>query len=493
MESEKNETQSPCVLTALPSVNETQPPCALTALPSVNEEESFMRLFAEKRNILLHGPAGTGKTYTVKNIIKLISHEEDVSTAVIAAPTGMAAVQIGGITIHSLFDISPYDVKPQFWEIIPKYDYFECENTPNENPLINQYHEFIKGIIRKSQFNNGDIKYLFVDEISMAGATLLIVVDTILRTRGRYNSRLPMGGVQCIFSGDFYQLPPVKDCYCCFTKIWQNMEIAIIDFVKCKRFTGEGSLDHFDMVCRLRKGALNSEDKQMLLSRKLAYVNNEHKLLDIEPIVLYSKNINIDELNNKRLAEIDSPSVLFTSIDSKTIKVKNADKRTREKYNNAMDVQLNNMLVNELELKVGAQVIFNRNYSNAEKLVNGKMAKVISIKKNDEPGNSIYNYVVRIRTSEGVEHDISPKLFEISTAKYTCSRVQFPFRLAWVISIHRSQGITLEYVVLDISDVFCNGQAYVALSRCVSLANMYIKNLRFDRINADKKILKMFQ
>lgn len=470
------------------------------------ENSDIFDAFTSGRNILLHGPSGTGKTYSINSLIRFVNINNTPDTHILSAPTGMAAILINGATIHSQFGISAFNVPPKFLPLIRDYDPFvEYEDEDD----MSQIQKFIRDKARRSSFKELGLKYLFIDEISMTGSFLLFIVDMILRNK--YDSTKPMGGIQCVLSGDFYQLPPVKDEFCCFTKLWQYMNILTVNMVESKRYIGESRDEHFEFICRLRLGEINKTDREMLLARKKAYLDGQHKELSIEPLILSPYNRKIDEINESKLNRIDDTEYEFNAVDTSIINQSglSADQIRICKQN--IEKTLDDLMPRRLNIKVGSQIIFISNYCAAEGLVNGRMCKVVKIEKavtsaNLEdmmikpdpvkyvsiPSKEIYDYVVTVRDFNGVEHVIPPIIRDCRARKFTCSRRQFPFKLAWAISIHRSQGLTLDAALVDVTSPFCHGQAYVAISRVSNHETLFITGINMNKITADPEIKAMF-
>lgn len=467
----------------------------------IDDESEEIRMifgkFLTNKNILLHGPAGTGKTYAINFLTKslrLSRHEND-DCFYIVAPTGGAAADIGGTTIHFSFSLKPINVDlTKYIEIIPEYDYFDEKARTG---LELDYHRIIDRAVKASYFADNRLEYLFIDEISMVGATLLIILDAILRLKITGGRTKPMGGVKCVFSGDFYQLPPVKDEYCFMTKVWKSLNLEHVVMETCRRF--EGDLEFFNLVLRLRKARLTPEDRKLLIDRKEAYLRGDYTNLEISPLRVYPLNRDADTINRQRLSEIPEQLFTFTAIDTKTIK-RPGSKASNDYLDAAMEKQLDDIMPKELNIKVGAHLILIKNYNVREGLPNGRMCKVISINRLGEDENTISaktdtridDYSITILTNEGATHEIRPMVVEQIHKKFICSRKQFPFLLSWAISCHRSQGKTLESAIVDVSTSFTDGQSYVALSRVTKSEGLFIVGLDFRRIKVNPKVSEMF-
>lgn len=486
---------------------------------NIDPRDRLNDLLYSGKNVLLHGPAGTGKTYTINEFIEL-NRKTNQDTLYITAPTGLAATHINGTTIHSAFSLKQFNLPDKLKSQITDYDYVESKLDTSNIATGNKMHEWITSIVTRSTFNERRLKYLVIDEISMASATLITIVDAILREK--YDVNLPMGGVQCIFSGDFFQLPPVKDEYCNFTKAWEKAGIHCVEFVEPKRFTD--GLGYFDFICRLRLARLNTDDKALIMSRLDAYIRGDHLKLNVAPIMLYPTNREIDITNNRKLDLIDSTEYVFKARDYiKLAPGMSAGKQIMVK--STAENMLCEMGVDNLRLKVGAQIIFTTNYNKDLKLVNGRMGKVIEIKRITTSGNKddeivayhnpIQNYdnqdshehvhdnisvdlakteqyYVVIEDFDGVRHIINTYTKSINSKYFSCSRTQFPFKLAWAISIHKSQGMSIDAAIIDISKSFADGQSYVAISRVTNINGLFISKVDLNKIRANKAILSYF-
>lgn len=462
-------------------------------------EDIIYSAFSTRRNILLHGPSGTGKTFQINELIKLISQDHSRDTYYIGAPTGLAATHINGSTIHSLFGLGRFtEPTNSIKRGITKYDYMYDGERDGDDLKT---HNYIMDIIRNSRFSDTTVKFLIIDEISMVGAILLTIIDALLREK--FTKTEPMGGIQCIFSGDFYQLPPVKDEFCIFTKVWDNMNLLEVPMIESKRYGGDNCDEYFNFINRLRKASLNMDDKKLLMSRLKAYSDGEHLKLQIEPLVLYPTNKLIDEFNNNKLNALTTTKYTFIATDSSCIYNTMTQTQFRD-CERKMNIMLDSMMPSVLSLKIGANVIFNVNYDKSRGLVNGRLCKITDIRYvggetdmcNTEDNKHIVNidkYVITVINMNGDSFDIKPHKSTNNTKTYTCSRYQFPFLLGWAISIHRSQGMSLDAAIMNISQTFCEGQSYVSISRVRNIEGLFISGIDLRNIRVSKAILNRFQ
>lgn len=431
----------------------------------MNYDESstlFFNAVNAKNNILLHGPAGTGKSYLLKDYISCL---EDIDYYIVA-PTGIAAINISGETIHRTFNISPYNISSE------------------ENKC-----EQIKTIVKncKPLFKSMDL--LIIDEISMVGRDLLAIVDGVLRNK--FCSNLPMGGVQCIFSGDFYQLCPVKDDYCFKSDLWQELNLVNIPMSESKRYNEDFT---FQFMLRLRKNLLTVEDKELIHQRNLAYKNKEYEQLNIKPVVLYSYNADVDKINAIELSKIQGKEYVYNCFD----KINNLKECDKKKYITQIRKLLNESLVKKLKLKVGASIVFIRNYNFDSGLVNGKLAKIIEINHPIDSAEITTNemtkeFYVMIELITGEQYKIFP--YENTINSFSCkfSRLQYPFKLAWALTNYKAQGMSLDAAIVDISNVFNPGQTYTTLSRVRDINNLFIINYNFNKILVNRFVANNFQ
>ena len=472
--------------------------------------QNLYNLFINNDNILLHGMAGTGKSYNIRKLIELIDLDDESKYAILA-PTGIASINIQGQTIHSFFGIKVIS-QPSNLSNKKKFDEYINQLTSYPNKL------------------SENLQYIIIDEISMVGTILITCIDKILRKR--YNPKLVMGGKQLIMSGDFYQIPPVKDDYCFNTSIWEEMNVKIINCNECKRYKNEIT---YNIMKELRIAKLNDDIINKLTERKLAYQNKEYLNLPIQPIEIYTKNINVDYINNRELENIEGEEFTFKAKDS--INILN----TRiPGIKNKIQTELETLMPSNVNLKIGCQVMLIRNYSIEEKLVNGRMGILVGcsqasssgftcesdfVKQNQNRINEEQQNTDQVSSLDRIgqqntdkstisgQDNVNPnevewldikfadetvrRIYRMTLEikkpnKYICTRNQFPVKLAWAITSNKSQGMTLDYAIIDLKDVFNNGQAYVAISRIIDINNLFIKGISFNKITCSEEVLNKF-
>ena len=402
-------------------------------------------------NIFLTGKAGTGKTTFLRNLAK-----DTYKRLVIVAPTGVAAINAGGVTIHSFFQL-PFG--PQ----LPEDALNDVAAMRNETQVRAQSAQYqkISGVKLKIMRS---LDLLVIDEISMVRADLLDAVDAVLR-RVRHSNK-PFGGVQVLMIGDIHQLAPVakpeewellepyyKSVYFFDSHVLQKTYYYCIELEHIYR---QSDSDFINILNKVRNNCLDAESLAVL---------NSHYKPDFEPdekdgfITLMTHNRQVDEINESKLNALKTKTIKFEAKITGTFP------------------ELAYPTKSELELKVGAQVMFVKNDPSREHLYyNGKIGKIVSYDKDDGLFVKCDDEVIKVEpvTWQNFEYNINKDTKEIEE-KEIGSFTQIPLKTAWAITIHKSQGLTFKNVILDASLAFAHGQVYVALSRCTSLNGLVLK------------------
>ena len=405
--------------------------------------------------LFVTGRAGTGKTTLLRYVA-----ESSQKNTVVVAPTGIAAINAGGVTIHSFF-------KLPFAPFIPS---------------VIEAKKLIAGQKMRAEFRSviRSVDMIIIDEVSMLRADILDAIDVVLRHYR--NSKFPFGGVQMVFFGDMYQLPPVcvndewfilKDYYTTpyffSAKVFEKQEIVCIELDKIFRQKDE---DFVEILNQVRNNNISKENFNRLNDRY-----NPDFDLENNPdfVVLTTHNAVSDDINESRLIDIDSKTFIFDA----------AIKGDFPEYLYPVEQQI--------VLKKGARVMFTANdHINPERLYyNGKMGTVVELEDNNV-------YV----TCDGEDDPIQVnyETWENNTFSYNRKEnsvdvktigtfTQLPLRLAWAITIHKSQGLTFQKVAIDAANSFTSGQVYVALSRCTSLDGIVLLSpINSNSIMVDSRI-----
>ncbi len=412
-------------------------------------------------NIFLTGKAGTGKTTFLKYL-----KENPTENMAVAAPTGVAAINAGGITLHSMFQLP-------FGPFIPGH-----------NGTTIGFDK--KTLLSRMRFNSEKISFLnalellVIDEASMVAAHTVDAIDTILRAVRR--KQTPFGGVQVLFIGDLYQLQPVvKD------EEWQLLKkhyssnfffdshvlrdnIPIM--VELKTIFRQKDENFIDILNGLRENSLTKEHLRKLNQRlKPDFISGEGDGY----ITLTTHNNNANKLNEIKLDRLKSPSLKFTA----TIDGEFPDHITPAEK--------------ELLLKKDAQVMFIKNDSEGKRFYNGKIGIVSEISEDEIVVNCDGDKItVGKHVWENLTYSVDPTTKEIKESLIG-TFTQYPLRLAWAITIHKSQGLTFDKVVIDAVNAFANGQVYVALSRATTLEGLILTSPVNDRFLGPHADLKNWQ
>ena len=405
-----------------------------------NDKIEMLNRFVQNTDvhIFLTGKAGTGKTTFLRNLAA-----NTYKRMVIVAPTGVAAINAGGVTIHSFFQLP-------FGPIVP--------DGQSLSLVSNKISKTKLKIMRS-------LDLLVIDEISMVRADLLDAVDAVLRKVRRSSDAF--GGVQLLMIGDIQQLAPVarqnewellqpyyKSVYFFDSHVLRNNPYICVELNHIYRQNDE---DFIGILNQVRNNKLDKKSADLLNQRFIPDFNPKDK---DGYITLTTHNSQADEINEQKLKEIKSKTLTFEA-EINGIFPENAYP-TKE----------------VLELKVGAQVMFVKNDpSPAKEYYNGRIGKIISYNKDEGLVVQCDNDIINVTPVQwqNFEYTLNEKTNEIEE-KEIGSFTQIPLRTAWAITIHKSQGLTFDKVILNAEMAFTHGQVYVALSRCTSLKGLVLKS-----------------
>ena len=374
-------------------------------------------------SVLLTGPAGAGKTFVLNQFIKLAKAEgKHVS---VTATTGLAATHLGGTTIHSWSGIGVQDYLPQgFAEHIAKG--------------------------RREIIEKTDV--LIIDEISMLHDYRLDMVDEACRLVRRKD--VPFGGIQVIMSGDFFQLPPINrgdsrsGGFVVHSNVWKELDPTICYLEEQHRQDDEKLLD---ILNALRAGDVRRHHAEHLLARVDQMPDDGVMLTE-----LHTVNIDVDRINEKKLDELSGDELFYTQ-------------STTGSDNYVENLQRSVLAPSVLRLKKGALVMAVKNATD-RKYANGSIGTVVDFEPTTE-------YPI-VQFKSGATVSMSPETWELRDGdKKRASISQIPLRLAWAITVHKSQGMTLDAARIDLRKAFVEGMGYVALSRVKNLKNLYLHGI----------------
>jgi ATP-dependent DNA helicase PIF1 len=401
-------------------------------------QSEALKILQSGANVFLTGPAGSGKTFVLNKFAEYL--KENKIRAGVTASTGIAATHLGGLTIHSWAGIG---IK----ENLTKSDIKEI-----------MWNEKVVGRI-------GAAKVLIIDEISMLPPNVLIMVDQVCR-EVRHDSA-PFGGLQFVACGDFFQLPPVvrdggEKKFAFESAAWQKAGLKICYLEEQHR---QEDNDFLKILNEIRDNKVSAWARKKLAGRLQKEIEGWEK-----PTKLYTHNIDVDLINKKELGKI-------------VAKPKTYDMTSRGAKNLVENLKRGCLAPEELVLKVGAVVMFVRNKfsGNTPHYVNGTMGRVSGFNGSNMP-------IIQTRLGK-VEVEYATWTIEVG-GETKAEITQLPLKLAWAITIHKSQGLSMDCAEIDLSKCFEPGMGYVALSRVRTLDGLKLLGLNDLSLRVSERILE---
>uniref|UniRef100_A0A6C0J8I3 AAA+ ATPase domain-containing protein n=1 Tax=viral metagenome TaxID=1070528 RepID=A0A6C0J8I3_9ZZZZ len=370
--------------------------------------------------VFVNGPAGSGKSYLIKEIVK---SNEGLNIA-ITSSTGISSTSIGGITVHSFLGMG---VDTDVEQIVASFKF------------------------KQKLVDLRILDILIIDEISMISSNLFDTIHNILCYTKR--STLPFGGIRVICLGDFFQLPPVKGDYAFKSKYW-----SLLKPVNMNKIYRQTDQKYINLLNKVRIGEID-EDVISILNSKL--IDKTHKLDD--KLYLFPRNKEVDAINTIKFKEISNLN---------EIKTYHMDLHNTTNFT---------LIPNILKLCKRCKVILLINLDQERGLINGSVGIV----------KGFMGDLPIVEFENGITETIQKFIW---TSKDKTKRIsQIPLKLAYALSIHKSQGMTLENAVIDLKDCFIHGQLYVALSRIKNLDGLYIINFDKKSIIVDEDVKKYYK
>lgn len=405
------------------------------------KQETALKLLKAGENVFLTGSAGAGKTYTLNQYINYLKARK-VPVA-ITASTGIAATHMNGMTIHT-------------WAGIGIKDFLSDADLKNMKE-----RKYLKEHLENAQV-------LIIDEISILHAKQLNLVNQVLKYFK--DSDDAFGGIQVIVAGDFFQLPPVgkndernRDKFCFMSDAWVEAKFRVCYLTEQHR-QGDDYLN--DILNAIRAQSIDHQHIQAL-------EHTRHQDIGDTFTRLYTHNMDVDNINFKHLNEIETESKQFDAVcdgNQKLIETLKSSVRAPEILN----------------LKKHAKVMFVKNNFDMG-YINGSLGEVIGFEDDDDHG-----ILPKVKLTDGTVLLVEPETWSVENdaGKTIASFQQIPLRLAWAITIHKSQGMTLEAAEINLSHTFEKGQGYVALSRLKSLSGLRLLGFNSQALELDSLAIK---
>lgn len=437
-----------------------------------DEQKYVLKAIKDGHNVFFTGSGGVGKSF----LINLIRKSLPSDTCFVTASTGVAASLIGGITLHAFAGIGTATSNTAY----------KTKNSSSEEKEADQEEEreeeeqdetYLKSVLEKvlkskDKVNNWKkCKHLIIDEISMVDGDFFDTTEWLARQVKKND--LPFGGIQLILCGDFFQLPPVsrfgerRKKFCFQSNAWNKCIEVNMLLSKVKR---QVDSEFIQMLEEIRYGKCSKKTVQLLENNK----NKTFSDKGILPTKLCTHKDDVEFINKKELESIAHKSNVYKAIDD------------GDAFNNTKLLNILCPAKQELELKLNAQVMLIKNLDVGNNLVNGSRGCVVGFTEHKLP-------IVRFLNGNEITIKYDSWSYNLNAFGQTLVRKQIPLLTAWAISIHKSQGVTLDCVEISLSRVFEYGQAYVALSRAKSLEYLSILDFDVSAIKANRDVIDFYE
>lgn len=429
-------------------------PAIKSSKPKEEEDSTYTKiltLLENGENVFLTGFAGTGKSYILGKL-----KEKFKKKLTITSTTGLAAVNVKGQTLHSWAGVGL------------------CKN-----PISKTVEKIRSRATQLRQIKN--CKILAVDEISMLNYEAFEYVSEVLKQIKE--SPEPFGGIQVLFIGDFFQLPPVEKepdairRFCFDSPVWEDLNLKNVVLKKNYRQSEEYFIT---ALAHMRTNCLNSDDIKLLNSRCVDSDTYQTDMLHI-----FSTNEEANRYNSAKFNLIEEPIRIFTADDAVYRGTKLVCENFTESENYILEIFSKNCRAEkDIPLKLGAKVMLLVNMDFNKGLINGACGTILGFNEKS----------INIKFDNGVTASIPQHRFEYYyNDRVVAERIQYPLKLAYGITIHKSQGMTLDRLVVDCSRIFERGQAYVAMSRVKTLGGLFIKAFEPEKVMVDEHVAEFYE
>ena len=405
-------------------------------------------------NIFITGPGGSGKSHVINFFVEYYknNYEDDENKLYVTSSTGLSSLLINGITINQYSGIGIGD---------KEIDYYVKKISKN----------------KKTRERWRNTKILIIDEVSMISSDIFEKLD-IIGQKIRKNGK-PFGGIQIILSGDFLQLPPVKANEFCFESF--SWDICINKTFYFDKIIRQKNGEFQNILNKIRVGNVDADVVETLEKCRNRVLKNDKGIM---PTLLFSRKDMVKTYNDSKLQELIDKGEKTVEYKSKYVFSSKVREEVKPDYIQLINSQYN--IDDNIVLTKYSQVMLNVNGID-EGLANGSRGIIIDF-TNDEKQNPIVYFL------NGKTIEIKPKDYKIEEEKDSVIKKQIPLIHAWAITIHKAQGMSLEYIETDIGNsIFEYGQAYVVLSRIKNLEGLSLINIDYSRIKANPKIIKFYE
>lgn len=437
-------------------------PSSVHALTSAQSE--VIESVLSGTNTLMHGPAGTGKSVAIKALVVSLA-TRNIAFA-LTAPTGAAAVNVGGSTIHS--------------SLFRGLGLMRGNSTTLWTKLRKQSET-----LRRLRA----LQVLIIDEISMVSAAFMDTMNQLIQ-KARSNTE-PFGGLTVLLCGDFFQLPPVVEggdrghqpVFAFESQVWDQLLLKTVHMSQVYRQQDD---QFVQLLHRMRRAALSSEDMGLLRSMVGTVAANHEANVSagVVPTSLFARNSEAEVTNSSKLEQLLGELHRFEANVSLVNKPSSSEDDIKELFRVSVEVSKNAPVPQTLGLKVGAQVMLRANLNVEGGLANGSRGSVIAFSRDGFPV---------VRFASGATRTIGPFDFEFQYPTGTVVVTQLPLILAWALTIHKCQGATLDAARISTKHMFAPGHAYVAFSRLRSLKGLYLDDFAPGCVYTDSRVSTKFE